>query len=55
MEPDKKKYLAPMLAILLLLLTIIIIPLIVAETSQKHVRKTETISMMISWPGATSG
>ncbi len=55
MEPDKKKYLTPILAIIFLLLTIIIIPLIVAETSQKHVRKTDSISMISSRPGAMTG
>jgi len=46
MEPDRKKYLTPILAIIFLLLTIVVIPLLVAETSQKRVRKTETISVV---------
>lgn len=52
MEPDKKKYLIPILAILFLLLTIVIIPLIVAETSDRHVRKTEPISAVFPLSGS---
>ena len=47
MEPDKRKYLTPILAIVFLLLSIIVIPLIVAETSQKHARKTDAVSAVL--------
>jgi hypothetical protein len=43
-EPDRKKYLTPILAVLLLLLAFVVIPLFVAETSRKHVRKIDPIS-----------
>lgn len=47
MEPDRKNYLTPILAILFLVLTIVVIPLIVAETSQKHVRKIDPNSSLM--------
>jgi len=51
MESDKKKYLTPVLAIIIVMMAFVVIPLIVAETSQKHVRKTESMSILSSWPG----
>lgn len=48
MEPERKNYLSPILAILFLVLTIVVIPLLVAEITQKHVRKIDPISSLIT-------
>lgn len=44
MEPDKKKYLTPILAVIFLLLAFVVIPLIAAESSRKHAKKIDTVS-----------